>query len=67
MVRISELLKGSLKMHYLVCFGKINTLKLDPGAYSWEGGEPMFSFTTALKKKMLKDFKPNSILWERGG
>ncbi len=54
-------------MHYLVCFGKINTLKLDPGAYSWEGGEPMFSFTTALKKKMLKDFKPNSILWERGG
>ncbi len=28
-------------MHYLVFFGKIDTLKLDPSAYSWKDGEPL--------------------------
>jgi hypothetical protein len=57
-VKISKLLKGPKKVHYLVCFCKIDTLKFDLGAYSWKGKELLFSFTTALRKKMLKISKP---------
>jgi hypothetical protein len=52
MVKILELLKGPKKVHYLICSGKIDTLKFDLSAYSWKGKELLFSFTTALKKKM---------------
>jgi hypothetical protein len=56
-IKKSKLLKGPKKVHYLVCSSNINTLELDPSAYSWKGGEPMFFFTTTLRRKMLKDFK----------
>jgi hypothetical protein len=36
----------------------METLKLDPNAYSWKGEKPLFFFTTTLGRKMLKDFKP---------
>ncbi len=45
-------------MHYLICFGKIDTLELNPNAYSWKGGELVFSFTITLGRKMLRDSKP---------
>jgi hypothetical protein len=64
-VRISELLKGPKKVHYLVCFGKIDTLKLDPNAYSWKGREPLFSFTIVLRRKMLRKSKPKINLVEK--
>jgi hypothetical protein len=56
MVRILELLRGLKKVHYLVCSIKINTLELDPTAYSWKGGELLFSFTTALRRKNVERF-----------
>jgi len=65
MIRISKLLKGPKKVHYLVCFSKIDTLELDPSAYSWKGMEPLFSFTIALKKKMLKKSKPKNSVVEK--
>jgi hypothetical protein len=57
-VRLSKVLRGLKKVHYLVCFSKIDTLEPDPSAYSWKGGEPLFSFIIALGRKMLKDSKP---------
>jgi hypothetical protein len=51
MVRISKLLRGPKKVHYQVCSNKIDTLKFDPNAYSWKGGEPLFFFTIALRRK----------------
>jgi len=51
MVKILELVKGPKKVHYVVCLSKIDTLELDLNAYSWKGGEPLFSFTTALGRK----------------
>jgi hypothetical protein len=52
-------------VHYLVCSGNIDTLEFDPNTYSWKGGEPMFSFTTTLRRKMLKDFKPKINVVEK--
>jgi hypothetical protein len=49
--KISELLRSLKKVHYLVCFNKIETLELDLNAYSWKGGGPLFSFITALGGK----------------
>jgi hypothetical protein len=66
-VRISKLLKGLKKVRYLVCFSKIDTLELDLSAYSWKGGELLFSFTIALMRKMLRDSKPKINVVERGG
>ncbi len=45
-------------MHHLICSGKINTLEPNPNVYSWKGGEHLYSFTIALGRKMLRDFKP---------
>jgi hypothetical protein len=64
-VKISKLLKGLKKVHYLICSSNIDTLELDPNVYSCEGGEPMFFFTTTLRRKMLKDFKPKINLVEK--
>jgi len=65
MVRILKLLRGLKKVHYLICSYKINTLKPNPNAYSWKGGEPLFSFTTALGKKMLRDSKSKINVMEK--
>jgi len=64
-VKISKLLKGLKKVHYLICSSNIDTLEPDSNAYSWKGKEPMFFFTTTLKRKMLKDFKPKINLVEK--
>ncbi len=64
-ISIFELLKGPKKVHYLVCFSKIDTLKLDLSVYSWKGGEPLFFFTIALRRKMLKDSKPKINVVEK--
>jgi hypothetical protein len=65
MVRISELVKGPKKMHYLVCSDKIDTLEPDSSAYSWKGGELLFSFTIALGRKMLKNSEPKINVVEK--
>jgi hypothetical protein len=65
-VKISKLVRGPIKVHYLVCSRKINTLELDLSAYSWKGMEPLFSFATALGRKMLRDSKPKLMWWKRG-
>jgi hypothetical protein len=65
MVKISKLLRGPKKVHYLICFDKIDTLKLDLNAYSWKGEEPLFFFTTTLRRKMLKDSKPKINVVEK--
>ncbi len=65
MVRISKLVRGLEKVHFLVCFGKINTLELDSSAYSWKAKYHLFSFTTALGRKMLKDSKPKINVLEK--
>jgi hypothetical protein len=65
MVKISKLLKGLKKVHYLIYSSNIDTLQLDPNAYSWEGMEPMFFYTSTLRRKMLKDFKPKIHLVEK--
>jgi hypothetical protein len=65
MVKILELLKGPKKVHYLICFSNIDTLEPNRSAYLWIGGEPMFSFTTTLRRKMLKNFKPKINVMEK--
>jgi len=65
MVKISKLVKGPKKVHYLVCSSKIDTLEPNPSAYSWKGGELLFSFTTTLGRKMLKDSKPKINVVEK--
>jgi hypothetical protein len=52
-------------VHYLVCFGKIDTLKPNLNAYSWKCGELLFSFTTSLRRKMLRDSKPKINVVEK--
>jgi len=64
-VRISELLRGPKKVHYLICSSKIDTLKFDLSAYSWKGGELPFFFTTTLGRKMLRDSKPKINVVEK--
>jgi hypothetical protein len=64
-VKISKVLRGPKKVHYLVCTNKKGTLKLDLSAYSWKGGEPLFSFTTTLGKKTLRDLKLNINVVEK--
>ncbi len=49
-------MRGPKKVHYLVCFSNIDTLEPNPSAYSWKGKEFLFSFITALGRKMLKNF-----------
>jgi hypothetical protein len=58
-------MKGLKKVHYLICSNKIDTLEPNPSAYSWKGGEILFSFTIALRRKMLKDFKPKINVVEK--
>jgi len=52
-------------VYFLVCYGKIDTLELDLNAYSWKGEESPFFSTTALRRKMLKDFKPKINVVEK--
>jgi hypothetical protein len=66
LVRISRVVKGPLKMHYLVYYGKVGTLELDLNAYSWKDGKHFFSFTTTLSRKMLKHPNLRLMLWKRG-
>jgi len=64
-VKILKLLRGPKKVHYLVCSSKIDILEFDLSAYSWKGEELLFSFTTALGKKMLRDSKPKINVVEK--
>jgi hypothetical protein len=54
MVRISKLVRGPKKVHYLVCFDKINILELDINAYSWKGREPFFFFHNYTKEENVE-------------
>ncbi len=65
MVKISKLVRGPKKVHYLTCSGKIDTLKPNPSAYSWKGKQLLFSFTITLRTKMLKDSKPKINVVEK--
>ncbi len=56
LVKILELLKGPKKVHYLICSSKINTLQLDPSAYSWEGGRTSILFQNYIKEKNVERF-----------
>ncbi len=58
-------MRGPKKVHYRICFGKINTLEPSPSASSWKDMELLFFFTTTLRRKMLKDFKPKINVVEK--
>jgi hypothetical protein len=56
MVRISKLLKGLKEVHYLVCFGKIDTLELDLSALFMERWGISVLFHNYTRKENVKRF-----------
>jgi hypothetical protein len=59
-IKVIEVIKDPQKAHFFSFGGEVRVIKLDPKAYSWKGGELLFSCTIALRRKMLKCSKPNT-------
>jgi hypothetical protein len=52
-VRVVEVTKGPKKLHFLMLYGIVGPLELDPKAFSWKGRETLLSYNPTLRKKCL--------------
>ncbi len=52
-VRVVEVTKGPKKLHFLMLYGIVGLLELDPKASSWKGRELYFLITWLLGGKCL--------------
>ncbi len=59
-VRVVEVTKGPKKLHFLMFYGTMRALELDPKASSWKGRETLLSYNTTLGREMFRSSTPKA-------
>ncbi len=65
-IRMVKIITCSRKVCFLLFYGKVGTLKIDPKAQSWkERKEPLISLITMLGRSTLRSSKPKTNIMEK--
>jgi hypothetical protein len=64
-IEMTKVIRDPQKAHFLGFGGKVGVIKLDPKPYHGKGGSCFFLVYIALRRKMLKYFKPNTTITKK--